>query len=40
MTAHDSPDLVGRHCRLIADPTRFGEVISEALTFTPATGAA
>ncbi|MFD6355035.1 alpha/beta fold hydrolase [Nocardia tengchongensis] len=30
----------GRHCWLIADPTRFGEVISEALTFTPATGAA
>ncbi|MFF0610644.1 alpha/beta fold hydrolase [Nocardia tengchongensis] len=30
----------GRHCWLIADPARFGEVISEALTFTPATGAA
>ncbi|MVU78328.1 alpha/beta fold hydrolase [Nocardia sp. ET3-3] len=30
----------GRHCWLLADPTRFGEVVSEALTFTPATGAA
>ncbi|MGW4355785.1 alpha/beta fold hydrolase [Nocardia sp. NPDC004582] len=30
----------GRHCWLLADPTRFGEVVSEALTFTSGTGAA
>ncbi|MGV9664713.1 alpha/beta fold hydrolase [Nocardia niigatensis] len=30
----------GKHCWLLADPSRFGEVISDALTFTPATGAA
>lgn len=27
----------GRHCWLLADPTRFGEVISEVLTFAPDT---
>ncbi|MEU1430138.1 alpha/beta fold hydrolase [Nocardia sp. NPDC005746] len=30
----------GRHCWLLADPTRFGEVVSEALTFMSGTGAA
>ncbi|MFF0633307.1 hypothetical protein ACFYTS_12485 [Nocardia sp. NPDC004151] len=30
----------GRHCWLLADPTRFDEVIGDALTFMPDTGAA
>ncbi|WP_413465284.1 alpha/beta fold hydrolase, partial [Nocardia seriolae] len=41
-TAHEEIRTItveGRHCWLLADPTRFGEVISDVLTFDPATGA-
>ncbi|WP_330179544.1 alpha/beta fold hydrolase [Nocardia sp. NBC_01503] len=42
-TAHEEIRTItvdGRHCWLLADPTRFGEVISEVLAFAPATDAA